>query len=175
MSYLDEEPRYGGSFAALLVGYGASRFLGANLWLPVLVALGGKYAIGRIRPAASNHLRWSLGLLFGHTAWMAIGLIALPEQVLLILPDVVVGLALLAWNLIALSRVPAIVLSVYEVVGLAVNAMVALQVGQWGAAMAALLVHIGLRLGIISYAVMAIRSGFRAPETDLAETEEVFS
>lgn len=175
MSYLEEGSEKGASFVAVLVGYGASKALGVNVWLPLLLSLLIGWGIGRIRPKAGRDLRVVLALLAAQAVWMLIGAIVVPAQAPNVALDILISAALLIWALASLARAAAIGIIVFEVLSLGLNLYMAVVIGQWGAEMAALIVHIAIRCGIIAFSVMAIRHGLESASQAADEVEEVFT
>jgi hypothetical protein len=174
MAFSDQPARAGVGVAAAAVGYGASQVLGANIWLPAIFAVIALLLIAKFRSLLVEHLRLAIALLLAQTTWMLIGALILPALLPQVIGDVVIGYGLAAWLLARPSRTPAIVLIVLEILALAINIYVMSVVGLWGQAMAALVVHVALRLGIIVTTALALKHGLvRAFDADMAQ--EVFS
>lgn len=175
MSYLDEEPRHGASIAAVVGGWGISSLVGGAIWLPALIAVLYQWLIRKFRPLAAQPLRWAIAFTLGQCMWMGIGGIAMPRQLPMVLPDIVIGLALSGWALARLSRLPLVLLILVQLAGLAINAMLGFQIGSWGPQMAALLAHGVLRSVILGFAVYALATGrLRQPMAE-EDAEEVFA
>jgi len=106
---------------------------------------------------------------------MLIGAIALPAQAANVALDIVLSAALLAWATATLSKSSVMAIIVFEVLSLVVNIYAAVMIGQWGDQMAALVVHIGFRIGILVFAGLGLANGLRSAQENIDEVDEVFS
>lgn len=175
MSYLDEEPRNGRSFGAVIGGYAVSRLLGAAMWLPVLLAVLCQWLIRKARPQAAEPLRWAAALTLGQCLWMLLGGIIVPGLMPNVLPDIVLGIAVSLWLIVSLARLPLVLLLLLQLGGLAVNVWAAANLGVWGPAMGALIGHMALRCGVIGFGAYALAtSGLRIEVPD-EEAADVFA
>ena len=166
MAFSDQQRNTAVSVVSIAAGFVASRFLGANLWLTAILAGLAYWAIGRLRPATGMPLRFASALLVAHCIWMLIGVLVLPAQLLQVGPDIVIGFGLAAWILFAPSRASVIVLIVFEVLGCGINLLVLMQAAQ-GAMVAALVMHMLLRTGIIAACAVALRKGLPPRRTSM--------
>lgn len=176
MAFSDQESPYaGGGFVALLAGYGASYLLGANVWLPLLLSFGAIFGISRLLPRIGDFLRFAAGVAIGQLLWMIIGVLVQPEMISNLALDLVLGLGLVGWCLIRPSKLAVALLILLQVASLVVNLQTAMQIGEWGPMMAAILVHIALRTGVMVLAIMALKEGLLRSYVADDEVEEVFS
>ena len=175
MSYLDDEPRHGRSFGAVLAGYGVSRFLGGNIWLPMLIALGCQLGIRKLRPAAAEPVRWAAAITLGQCLWMLVAGLLMPAKMGMVLPDIVLGSALAGWLIWRLSRFSVVLLLVLHAVGFAVNMWGAFQLAAWGPDMIGIVSNLLLRAAIIGFGIHALAAGTRREEISEDEADEVFA
>ena len=176
MAFSDQESPYsGGKFVAMLGAYGVSYFIGANLWLPMLLSIGAALAISRLTPKISEQLRLSLSLAIGQLFWMIVALLIQPELFAVVAPDLVIGFGIIGWCLTKPSKIAVVMLVLLQFAGLIVNIMTAMKFGEWNSNMAAVAVHVVMRIASIIFALMALKSGLlNSVEID-SEVEEVFS
>lgn len=174
MSYSDQPSQYGSGFMVWIGAYGLSRLVGVNLWVPAILVGTAKLAVGKARPKFSTWLQWVVALVAGEGAWMLLGALLFPAQMAQVALDIVVGFAMVVWLLVRPSRAALAVLVLFELAGLAANLFVAYQIGTWTPLMAALLLHIAMRLGVLVCVFGAWQDGPLIRE-DLSEAEEVFS
>ena len=180
MAFSDQESPYsGGKFVAMLGAYGVSYFIGANLWLPMLLSIGAAFgaalAISRLTPKISEQLRFSLSLAIGQLFWMIVALLIQPELFAVVAPDLVIGFGIIGWCLTKPSKIAVVMLVLLQFASLIVNIMTAMKIGEWSSDMAAIAVHVVMRIASIIFALMALKSGLlNSAEID-SEVEEVFS
>ena len=176
MAFSDQESPYsGGKFITLLGGYGASQLLGANLWLPLLLTFATIFAIGRLFPRIAVNLRYALGVMIGQLLWVVVALIIQPAQISSVLVDLILGFGIAGGCIVKPSKIFVGLLLFLQSVTLAINLFVAYKLGEWGPSMAAILVHIAMRVAAIILAVMALRAGPLLRRDDGNEAEEIFA
>ena len=175
MAYGDNQKSFSlVSLASVAAGFAASHFLGPFLFIATIASVLGGLVVSRVRKAASFPTRWAAGLVLGQVGGMIFAVVMQPALLGVAFLDIVVGLVLVVWLLISLSRWPAGLLIAFEVVALVANMRAMSLLSEWNHTMATLLVHILLRLGIIGALVAGWRRGFMAePLND--HPEDVFT
>lgn len=176
MSYVDQKDPYSAaSIAGPLIGYALSYVLGANLWLPLLLAAVSIFAISKLRPRLVLWLRYALGLFAGHTLMMGIAVAAQPDVIGQVGVDILIGVVLIGWSLLSASRVALILILIFEGLALGVNIFVMTQLGEWSGQMGGLLVTMLLRLSILVCGGMALVKGPLQFELSAEEEGEIFA
>lgn len=148
----------------LLAGLGGAalgKYAGVSLLIVGVAGLACAALARALLPADRKAFAIPLGVLGGHAGWMALGLLVVgPSDVLLDLA--VMGVAAL-WLALAPGLAPVLLLTAFEVFGLAVNGHAILGVPFGAPEHRALSLHLGLRLGAVVAAWAAWAQWRRAP------------
>jgi len=175
MAFSDQSQKYGVSFVALLAGFGASQFLGLQLWFAAGLSLASGWAIARFVPRIATELRVALALVCGQTLWIILGAIVIPAMIPAVAFDVVIAFALLGWVFFRPSRAAVIALIVFQLLALAFNIYVLSLTDYLTQQWQALIVHILIRIGVIAFSGVALHKGMVARSSDDENMENVFS
>ncbi len=150
-----------------LAGWALAQYFGASLFLIPTLALIGAYLLARAFNAQKAPFVHVVAWQTAHLAWFVAGTIVL-RQFAPVLLDILIMAALLLWLLARPGRLPAICLAGFNVFSLAINIY---QLSSADAAMLKpLLLHLLLRLGIVSSVIVAVLKS--APSQTAAAAEE---
>ena len=155
MSYVDrsETKIYSaGAMFAVIGGYTASRFVGAAAWIPALLAIGSFALLGKLLDR-NVAVRVAAALLIGQLGWMIAALVVQPDMLLGVWLAIVIDLVVIGLLLFAPTYVSAPIAIAWSVLGIY---FLSQQADADPAFARAMLVHAGLRIGIILAAAAMI-------------------
>ena len=137
-----------------VVGALAGGMIGVYCGLAILIPLaGGAIVLSQNKRFAAA--RWApfltaVAVIFGHLVWMLVGALILPAQFMVIAIDMVIMAVGLLWLVLRPGLGPVILLGIFEVVCLVVNANTILAMEFGSAGHKALVAHIVLRLAALA-------------------------
>jgi hypothetical protein len=111
----------------------------------------------------------ALAVIFGHLAWMLIGVLFIPAGLPQVIPDMVIIVAGLLWLVLRPGLGPVILLGIYEGISLVVNVVGIFQFEYGTAGHKALTAHIALRL----FALASLITGYRQFRKNQAEPTQM--
>jgi hypothetical protein len=158
-----------GGVVGAVIGIGASRYFGALLLVPGLAMILGAVLLGKLAPARVKPMIAAASVQFGHLCWLLVGALILGVFKPVAIDIVVLG-AGLVWLVARPGIAPALLLGLYQVVGLGLN--VVQLAGASEAELTALLLHVVLRVGAIALLAVGLvsmrRSAAQAPQASPA-------
>ena len=137
---------------AVIGGYAASRFVGAAAWIPTILAIGCFALLGKLLDR-NVAVRVAAALLIAQLGWMIAGLVVQPDLLLGVWLDIVINSVVIALLLFASTYLSAPVAIGWSVLGIY---FLSQQADADPAFARAMLVHAGLRIGIILAAAAMI-------------------
>jgi len=139
-------------------------------FLTIVAVLGANSAIEKIRPQLSKYARFAAAIAIGLLLLELVGLIANPAMARIVVIDIGLATALVAWMVLGYSRIAAVLLAAFEVVGIvsALQAQASADDNFFSAwASVAIIV---IRLGVAGCVAMALKQGMTIePLEDVAE------
>ena len=165
MAYSDEEKSQHsvGGLIAAAGGFGVSQITGPIFLFPLGIGLLALFLLHKFRSSTSHENQLAASLI-GQLGWFSIGALLMPAQAMDVLPDIAIGLALLAWLIIAAHWIPAALIIIVQLFGLIINIGVLSQIGFEHQISGAMITHVILRAIIILAAARFLYVRFSAPQ-----------
>ena len=153
-----------GTIAGLVIG----RYSGIFLVIPLLGAVIASWVLRKLLPDAKQNVVPAFAVQSGHFVWLAFGLTLTGQLLTVNSLDLVIYLAGLSWLLLSRQTGPLILLGLYQVVSIVINAIdfSAVEIGT--ITHKALLVHLVFRiLAVVFLVVLFTRYRKRDREADV--------
>jgi hypothetical protein len=142
-----------GSVIGAVIGVVGSRYFGALLLVPGLGMILGAVLVAKLGPARAKPMIAAWAVQFGHLCWMVVGGL-LGGMFGAVAVDVAVLVVGLTWLVLRPGVAPAVLLGLYQVALIGLNAMQLASASE--TEVKALILHLVLRVGAIALLVLGV-------------------
>ncbi len=155
MAYGDNEqnlPTKAAGWAGGILVFLLSKFLRGNFLAPLAFSVLFVLLLRKTRTDPFN-LSMMQGLALGQAGWFILGVLFVPSMWATVVPDIVLTIVLVGWLLMRVSIAPIVMIFLYELASLAINATMLLSADTSSNTFRALIVHCLWRVMVIGFGI----------------------